>query len=207
MSLAEPSADSQALVGLPSQRWDVQQPLYRLHDAARAPQWFAADPDTGRFAPPPGLGGQTASYGVCYFATHPVGAFLETLGRVNPLLQSIVDTKVIPTCYPSSDVFLADLTDNRWRSAFPGLTAAVGVGDDYVLPQRWGQRIQQAGYAGILHPAAHDLALEQRSVALFGKPGLDENAFSSSASPLSDDVLDRVTELGWTILPSAPLAY
>jgi hypothetical protein len=85
------------------------------------------------------------------------------------------------------------------------LTAAIGVGDDYALPQRWGQRIQQAGYAGILYPAAQDLTLVHRSVALFGKPGSHESAFTASSKPVSEDVLEHLTHQGWRILPGAPL--
>jgi len=208
VTLPDPPRDPQELTGLPYIRWDVAQPLYRLHDALHAPQWFATDPDTTRFAPPPAaIVAGDAPYGVCSLATHPVGAFLETLGRVNPILQSAVDTKAMSTCHLPSDVRLADQTDNRWRAAFPRLTAAIGVGADYLPAQRWGQRIFQAGFAGIFYPAAHDLALVHRSVALFGKPRLDEAAFSSSPDADSEEVLDYIASLGWVVLPAAPLPY
>ena len=83
------------------------------------------------------------------------------------------------------------------QAPFPGLTAAIGVGGDYLLPQQWGQRIGQVGFAGILYPAAHDLSLVHRSVALFGKPGEDETAFTSTYGAVSDEVLDWITALGW----------
>jgi hypothetical protein len=73
------------------------------------------------------------------------------------------------------------------------------------VPQRWGHRIWQARFAGILYPAAHDLSLVHRSVALFGKPGEDETAFSSSYGAVSEEVLDWITALGLVILPSASL--
>jgi hypothetical protein len=84
VSLPDPPAPSE-LIGFPVVIMPANVPLARIHHNLRDPEYFSAD-GSGRFDPRPG---STSGFGTCYLSTHPLGAFLETFGRIRPVLHAM----------------------------------------------------------------------------------------------------------------------
>lgn len=86
-----------------------------------------------------------------------------------------------------------------------GVTGELSSGGDYPGAQAWAERLFQAGFGGIWYTAKHDPRGDLHSIALFGKPGLHEDAFVSTWSePIGDDMVDEVEDrFGIQVLPSA----
>jgi hypothetical protein len=100
---------------------------------------------------------------------------------------------------------LADVTS---RAALHwGVTAEVSAGGDYTGAQEWAERLFQAGFGGIWYPATHDPQGDLHSVALFGPPGVHEEAFvSTSSRRISRELIDEVeAQFGIQVLPTAPV--
>lgn len=181
-------------------------PLARIHHNLRDPEYFSAD-SSGRFDPPPG---SSAGFGTCYLSTHPLGAFLETFGRIRPVLQRHVDERVLTQAFLPSETRLADMTDPAILGRH-GLTAEIGIGGDrrtYEATQQWAEALATVGFGGVIYAARHDPALRARSVALFGKPGVQPTQLlARPAVPIPDDLLDRAAnEYAIEVLPSVPVS-
>lgn len=205
MNLPDPPAPPE-LTGFPAVLIPANAPLARIHHNLRDPEYFSAD-GSGRFDPPPG---STAGFGTCYLSTHPMGAFLETFGRIRPVLQRHVDERVLTQAFLPSDARMANMTDPAILGRY-GLTAEIGVGGDertYAATQRWAEALEAVGFAGIVYAARHDPALHERSVALFGKPGVQRSRLLARPSTyIPDELIERAAnEYAIDILPSVPVA-
>lgn len=190
----------------PPRRWSQDQPLYRIYtDDGRHPAFFATG-QAGRFNPPPGF---EVSYGVCYLAASPVGAFLETFGRFSLLTREVLAQRVMARAYLADAGRLADFTDpaviGRYRLS--GEISAGAHDTTYQVASAWSCRLWQAGFDGIYYSARHDPSGAQRSVALFGKPGEDPTRFAALRSEgiPAEVVSEAQAQYGFTILPAAPL--
>ena len=202
MTLPVPPADPLELAAtFPVRELPVSYRYYRLHRHDREPEWFCTC-GRCRFDPP-----DSESFGTCYVAAHPLGAFVERFGRLrNGVPRSLVDSHRLAGLGLPSPVRVADASDRavvgRW-----GLSAELWAGDDYPGSQRWAERLHQAGFAGIWYPARHDPAGQLHSVALFGKPGNQPAAFI----PYGDEVVsadlcdDAFTRFGILVLPSTSI--
>lgn len=205
MTLARPRALSE-LHGFPAVIVPANAPLARIHHNLRDAEYFSAD-STGRFDPPHG---SVAGFGTCYLSTHPLGAFIETFGRIRPVLQRHVDERVLTEAFLPSETRVANMTDPVILGRY-GLTAEIEIGGDehtYEITQLWAEALATAGFSGIIYAARHDPALNARSVAIFGKPGLQPTQLlARPATPIPDYLLDRAAdEYGIEVLPSVPVA-
>lgn len=205
MTLPGPPTLSE-LNGFPGVIVPANAPLARIHHNLRDPEYFSAD-SSGRFDPPPD---STAGFGTCYLATHPLGAFLETFGRIRPVLQRHVDERVLTEAFLPSETRMADMTDPAILGLY-GLTAEIGIGGDervYAITQRWAEALETAGFGGIIYAARHDPALRARSVAVFGKPGVQPTQLlARPATPIPKDLVDRAAiEYAIEVLPSVPVS-
>jgi hypothetical protein len=83
------------------------------------------------------------------------------------------------------------------------VTAELSAGGDYPGSPQWAERFFQAGFGGIWYMAKHDPRGDLHSIALFGKPGVHEEAFAGGWSePIGDDLIDDVQfRFGIQVLP------
>jgi len=205
MTIPSPPATSE-LTSFPSVVIAANVPLARIHHNLNDAEYFSSD-SSGRFDPPPG---SSAGFGTCYLSTHPLGAFLETFGRIRPVLQRHVDERVLTEAFLPSETRFANLTDPQILGAY-GLTAEVGVGGDehtYAATQRWAEALATAGFGGVVYAARHDPALRERSVAVFGKPGVQPTQLlARPATHIPEWLVDRAgDEYGIEVLPSVPVS-
>jgi hypothetical protein len=202
VSIPKPPADAAELAEFPRLVWTANQPLVRIHRELNEPAWFSAD-GSGRFDPPPA---RRDAFGTCYLATHPLGAFVETFGRIRPIRQDLLDERVVSTVFTPSDVSLANLTNAALIGKF-GLSAELGIAADYDTCQLWAERLFEAGFAGVYYAARHDPALDSRSVALFGKPGLHaDQVLVADTRAIPRELVEQATErFGFQVLPATTI--
>jgi hypothetical protein len=179
--------------------------FYRLHRAEFEPGYFCND-GYCRFDPPRH---SRVEYGTCYVATSPVGAFLETLGRIRPLPEGVVRDRVVSEVAPEVPVRVADLTHPSVVGRF-GIAGDVSVGSDYGLPQAWGAALIQAGFAGVMYTARHDPTFTETSVAFFGPPGEQPGRLrrvkDTESGPVGDELAAHMQErFGIVVVPTMPL--
>lgn len=198
--LPRPPQDPRDLAGFPVRAWRAQQPLARIHREVHAPLFFARDPG-GRFNPPD----PDAAWGTCSLSTHPMGAFLEVFARLRRLTPEDLDRRVLTELYPESDLHLADLTSpvltGRYR-----LTNEISAGprSGYPLTRAWAAALHAAGFAGLYYLPRHDTSLQYRSVALFGKAGVEERA-GLQPTPIPDHLLhDAIRDHGFALINRRP---
>lgn len=169
MTLPTPPQDPRELADFPAKDVGADYPYARIHHDRYEPEWFCDRGDC-RFDPPPG-----GSFGTCYLAGHPLGAFVEKFGRLRIVPRTLIDQHSLATLRLPSPIRVADVTDRtilgRWN-----LSAELWAGDDYEAAQRWAERLHQVGFAGIWYSAAHDVQGDFHSLALFGKPGYEPEA-------------------------------
>ena len=200
MTLPTPPGSSSALAAFPSVILRSSQPLSRIHRETNATQWFSND-QTGRFDPPHGV----EDFGTCYFSTHPVGAFVETFGRINPISRQNIDERVLATSYLASDVILANALDPHLIGQW-GLTGELSTSADYDPPQQWANAWFEAGFSGVIYAARHDPSLQSRSIAIFGKPGYQPTAFFASTTAIPYWVESEAKRrFGFKIIPRTAL--
>lgn len=113
--------------------------------------------------------------GTCYLALDPLGAYIETLGRILTRSRDDINARRHSTVAVGRDLRLFDLTRSEARAAYRSagldLTATIGAGDDYDAPQRLARLVHDDDYDGILYTARHDPGHTHRSIALFGPAG------------------------------------
>ncbi len=200
MTLRRPPRDPGELSAFPARSVADAYPYARIYDATHEVEWFCACGDH-RFDPPPGA---RSVFGTCYLAGHPVGAFVEKFGDLRVVTRERLDAHLLAQIHlPATR--LADVTNRaalRW-----GVTAELSAGGDYAGAQEWAEQLFQAGFGGIWYTAKHDPRGDLHSVALFGKPGLHEEAFVSTWSePIDVELIDDVeVRFGIQVLPTASL--
>lgn len=159
--------------------------LYRVHREIHDGAYFGDD-GTSRFD----LVG--LDVGVCYLGLRDETAFLEVFGRQRPITTSQVAERRVTEFSLSGEVVLADLTSNLVVGRF-GLTLEVSAGGDYSGPQEWSRALHAAGFDGLLYKARHAPGAELESVALFGKPGIDDSQLTTNeVTAIGRGLLDRM---------------
>ena len=201
MNLPSPPSDAQELVGFPQRVLKANQPLARIHRELLETAYFSTD-HSGRFNPPPE---RTADFGTCCLSTLPLGAFVEVFGRMQHITRRDIDERVLAHVYLPSDVVLADVTHpavlGQWA-----LTGEINTTRDYEVCQAWASCWEAAGFGGVFYVARHDPSLESRSIALFGKPGVQTSALISRTEAIPRWLLRQAKDrFRFQVLPSARL--
>lgn len=182
--------------------------LHRIHSTlAGSAAFFDADRVRGRF----NLVGVT-DRGTCYLALDPLGAYVETLGRILTRSISDIARRRHTVVTLERDLQLFDLTRSEARSAYRSdgldLTATIGAGDSYDTPQRLARLTHDDGYDGIVYTARHDPGHRYESVALFGPAGPHESdvvfASAKTSEIAADLILTGTRTFGIVILPDPP---
>lgn len=169
MTLPAPPRDPAELADFPFRQVPADFPYARIHHDRFEPEWFCHCGQC-RFDPPTG-----GSFGTCYLAGHPLGAFVEKFGRLRVVPRSLVDQHALAALQLPSPLRVADVTDRRILGRWH-LSAELWAGDDYAGSQRWAERLHQAGFAGIWYSARHDVRGGLHNLAIFGKPGHQPDA-------------------------------
>lgn len=160
--------------------------LYRVHQQIHKPWHFASD-GLGRFD----LG---LPAGTCYWATEPLGAFMEVFRDVAMVSEEAVMQRAISRHELTENLRLADCTSARARRF--GLTAAIHAADEYEKTQAWAAAWAEHGFDGVLYYASHDPSLELCGVAIFGPRGASEpsEAGPPYGSPIPWSICDEAEE-------------
>lgn len=104
--------------------------------------------------------------GTLYGGERGLSALLETARGVTLLSTAWRDDRRLTTIRMSADLRLADTTH---PAAYAwGVTTTIACGADYADPQRLARALADAGFDGIRYVTRHDVAVGQRSTALFG---------------------------------------
>lgn len=166
--------------------------VYRVHRDNFGPWWFSSDGSQRFDLPEP--------YGTCYVAEHPMGAFLETLGRQIVVSTADVASRRLATIRLSSDLQLADCLHPN--AAGFGVTATTSAGYPYHrVSHPWAKRFYQAGFDGVRYGAAHHPALAETSYALFGPTGASAGVGTSTDRTIPDKLLQKArTEFGFAVI-------
>lgn len=180
--------------------------LHRIHrDRTGSVAFFDTHPERGRF----NLVG-VAGRGTCYLAMEPLGSYVETLGRILSRPVGDIEARRYSVVTLDRDIELFDLTMSEARSAYVAdgldLTATVGAGDSYELPQRLALLTHDDGYDGILYTARHDNSHSLECVAFFGPAGANDNVFNTTKTDhVPQHLIDLARQVfGITILPNPP---
>jgi hypothetical protein len=172
--------------------------LFRIHRRGQDAWWFSSD-GTGRFDP---IG---SGMGACYFATDPLGAWVEVF-RDNLLLDDAeVHARSLGRVRLGRDARLADVTSRRALQF--GVTASLGAGRDYSESQAFAVRAATAGFAGVRYFVRHDPAQKLYGIAIFGDAGVVESE-SSTWPPIDDGPIPEglveaaLLTFGYQVLPA-----
>jgi RES domain-containing protein len=192
VNLQAPPEDPAQLAEFPSHYTDEKALFARIHHAQREAAWFCPAADD-RFCPPSSASG----FGTCYLSTTHLGAFMEKFGQRGSFLPVVAQER-LDECAIANVVLpitrLADIASThaaRW-----GITLEHTASTDYQRTRLWAERFYQAGFGGIRYLARHDPSGNLESIALFGKPGVQEGAFVVTRTEpitwrLTDEVRDR----------------
>lgn len=178
--------------------------MHRIHRSRPGSVAFFDTSEHGRFNLV-----DVAERDTCYLALDALGAYVETLGRILTRPRSDLDDRRHITVSVDRDLRLFNLTRSHARATYReiglDLTATVGAGDDYSLPQRLARVVHEDGYDGIFYTARHDPAHSLRSVALFGPAGANDTdaVFASCKTDIiGDDLVDDArSTFGIVVLP------
>lgn len=169
--------------------------LYRVHRTANDPVYFCSD-GTGRFDIT-----SVDGIGTCYVAPSPIGAYVETLGRLGTISESDVAERSLSELVLTRPLKLADMT-NRQVLGSHRITGDLSVGTDYAESQAVASELYAVGFDGIYYTARHDPAFQERSVAVFGGPG-DNKLFATGINDIPDDVIRQgAVEFNLWVLPN-----
>lgn len=138
--------------------------LYRVHRAANDPLYFSSS-RLGRFD----LAG-IAGVGTCYLSASPIGAYVETLGRLGTITIGDVGERRLSEFTLARSLRVGNLTDRTIVGTY-GITGDLSVGIDYTPGQELARRLYDLGFDGIYYTVRHDPAFVERAVAVFGGLG------------------------------------
>jgi len=141
-------------------------------EGQRRSPWFfssAGGRASGRFDLP-------APRGTCYFASTPVGAWLEVFRGTRLVDATDVRRRHLATATRSgADLRLADLSSGRAAAA--GVSLDLTASDDYSMPQALAASIAERGHSGLRALLRHDPSGSARNIALFGTAGSPSRQF------------------------------
>ncbi len=166
--------------------------LYRIHRDGYDPWWFSHD-RSQRFDIP-------APWGTCYLAGAPMGAFLETLGRLVIIPTADVAGRRLATITLTQELRLADC--QAPVAASYGVTATTSAGYPYKTESHpWARRFWRAGFDGVRYGAAHHPALAETSYALFGRSDQATSYGTVASGPLPAALLEKAqTVFGFRVV-------
>ena len=171
----------------------------RIHNSLHGPLYFC-NSGVGRFDLPAKTG-----KGTCYMADRPLGAFVETFGRLTSLTREMIDERSLSELSPRRPLRLADLTNRKVLGGF-GISGDISTGADYGPSQEWALGLFNAGFEGIYYVVRHDPSHIERSVAVFGNEESTADLFDVSTEPIPRDLVDEACrEFGFTVWPSTAL--
>ena len=168
--------------------------LFRVHRHSNDPVHFSAS-GHGRFD----LVG-VPSVGTCYLAPSPLGAYLETLGRLGTISWDDIEERRLSELTLARPLRLADLTARSILGRY-GLAGDISSGTDYRPSQTLAGTLYELGFDGIYYTARHDPAFLERSVAVFGAAG-GHKLFTASTAPIPALLVDQAArEFDLLVLP------
>lgn len=182
--------------------------LHRIHSTRQGSLAYFDTTSDGRFNLT-----DVAGRGTCYLAFDPLGAYVETLGRILTRPRSDVHRRRHSVVTVGRDLNLFDLTQSASRNAYQAegldLTATIGAGDSYTNPQRLARLIHDDHFDGIVFTARHDPGHTLSCIALFGPSGPNdtERVFDTcKTAEISDELIEAGrTTFGIEILPEPTL--
>ena len=136
----------------------------------RSPWFFShVAPASGRFDLP-------APHGTCYFASSPVGAWLEVFGGVRLVAAGDVRRRQVATATRTGGpLSFVDLSAPGAAAA--GVTLDVQSGSKYAQAQEVAAEAAGLGAAGMRALARHDPSGVERTIAVFGRAGAPSRQF------------------------------
>lgn len=140
---------------------------FRLHRSTNGFAWFG-NRTVFRFDPP---SSHAARFGTCYFATEPIGAFIETMLGMGDPTQSEVDERRITSCEVKGVLRLANLTSPLVLGYRVDASFSASSGGDYAHSQDLAATLFDASFDGIWYALRHDPAHDLMGMALFGTQG------------------------------------
>jgi hypothetical protein len=168
--------------------------VYRVHRASNDPLYFSSS-GLGRFDV---LG--VAGLGTCYVSPSPIGAYLETLGRLGTISSEDIDDRRLTELTLARSLKLGDLTNRSVLGRYR-ITGDISVGTDYTSSQELAQSLYELGFDGPYYTIRHDPAFLERAMAIFGGSG-EEKLFAVATTAIPDTVLDQgALEFGSLVLP------
>lgn len=120
--------------------------LFRVHRHSNDPVHFSAS-GHGRFD----LVG-VPSVGTCYLAPSPLGAYLETLGRLGTISWDDIEERRLSELTLARPLRLADLTARSILGRY-GLAGDISTGTDYRSGQTVAGTLYELGFDGIYYTA------------------------------------------------------
>jgi hypothetical protein len=175
--------------------------LYRIHRLSNDPWFFDGSPN-GRFNP-----SGTTGRGACYWAEHPLGAWIEVFRTRMLIPEGELGARVLSAATLNEDLVVRDLSNRRALRA--GVTVAVTGGADYGPGQRLADALQ-GGAAGIRWRVRHDLAQTLIGIAWFGPEGVATRATRrrlprTDTKEIPDNLVSEATKtFGYELLPLPP---
>lgn len=193
MPLGQPPAD---LSRFPEYLLPARRPLYRVYRPDRGSPWWFSGSGGGRFDLLDGV------HGTCYVAAAPIGAVVETLGRLAAISEEDANTRSVAVLACGRDLRIADLT-NRRALGFR-VTAEIHSTPDYVLPQTWAAALHARGFEGLRYRLSHDPSARLTGYALFDQTDDAASRWPppvSSAGPALGDVARLARDFGVRVIP------
>jgi hypothetical protein len=177
-------------------------PLYRVHYIGLELHFSTGG---GRFDITDGSG-----FGTCYIAEEPLGAFVESLGRIKVRTKSDIAERQLSTLKFERDLRLFDVTARRNRWVYDGwdLNADIAAGDDYRRSQQFASIVAEEGLDGIYYAARHDPAHSFRSLAIFGTAGgtIESAGVSIKTDNIPEWLVQSAShEFGFQVIDEEPL--
>jgi hypothetical protein len=186
------------LASLPRRALPATTRLYRIHRTSFTPWYFDGD-GAGRFDPV-----ANAGRGACYWATDPLGAWVEVFRTRMTLSDDDMTTRRLSSVLLERVLLTVDLTDRH--ALLAGVTVSLTAGPDYGPSQALAAEIDGAHIPAVLWRVRHDLAQELCAVAWFGEEGAVWDSASQALpaptiTPIPLELVDRAAiEFGYEIL-------
>jgi len=178
-------------------RWTLppSRALYRIHRWDRG-AWYFDNGPSGRF-------NLSGTFGTCYLALQPDGAFIETLGWQGRLIDPLeIARRALSTLNVPRSMLLANT--GRARARPFGITVGIsGIEEaDRHTTRHWAEAVHAAGFDGIRCRLGHDPSQRTIGIALFG-PTSDIGWAPGTQVAIGADLLSLVRRrYGLIVLPT-----
>jgi hypothetical protein len=179
--------------------------LWRIHQVANEPEYFATSPERNRWDPSTG---SLELFGTCYTSTSEIGAYAETFAEFTVLTQADIGRRALARIELPPEPRWANMLDPTIISW--GLDWRISVGDDYPTCQVWAEALFSVGFTGIFYAPRHYVGDEYTpSAALFGNPGYQPTQLRVlDSTPIPDSLVTRAwVTFGIEVVDSTSLGY